>query len=61
MLFRSRNDIFVVPNFLWRRHINTGREDAVLYSVCDAPLMEKVGQYRVQGRGKDGAVENLVA
>jgi gentisate 1,2-dioxygenase len=57
----ERNDIFVVPNFLWRRHINTGREDAVLYSVCDAPLMEKVGQYRVQGRGKDGAVENLVA
>jgi len=49
-----------VPNFLWRRHINTSREDAVLYSVSDAPLMEKVGQYRVQGRGKDGAVENLV-
>jgi gentisate 1,2-dioxygenase len=57
----ERNDIFVVPNFLWRRHINTGSEDAVLYAVSDAPLMEKVGQYRAQGRGKDGAVENLVA
>ncbi|HLK83523.1 MAG TPA: cupin domain-containing protein [Xanthobacteraceae bacterium] len=57
----ERNDIFVVPNFLWRRHINTGRDDAVLYSVSDAPLMEKVGQYRAQGRGRDGAVENLVA
>jgi hypothetical protein len=32
----------------------------VLYSVSDAPLMEKVGQYRVQGRAQDGAVENLV-
>ena len=27
----ERNDIFVVPNFLWRRHINTGTSDAVLY------------------------------
>jgi gentisate 1,2-dioxygenase len=57
----ERNDIFVVPNFLWRRHINTGSADAVLYSVSDAPLMEKIGQYRVQGRNPAGAVENLVA
>jgi gentisate 1,2-dioxygenase len=57
----ERNDIFVVPNFLWRRHINTGSDDAVLYTVSDAPLMEKIGQYRAQGRGRDGAVENLVA
>ena len=57
----EKNDIFVVPNFLWRRHFNTGSADAVLYSVSDAPLMEKVGQYRVQGRGRDGTVENLVA
>jgi gentisate 1,2-dioxygenase len=57
----ERNDIFVVPNFLWRRHINTGGADAVLYAVSDAPLMEKIGQYRAQGRGADGAVENLLA
>ncbi len=55
------NDIFVVPNFLWRRHINTGSTDAVLYAVSDAPLMEKIGQYRAQGRGRDGTVENLMA
>jgi gentisate 1,2-dioxygenase len=56
----ERNDIFVVPNFLWRRHINTGTTDAVLYTVSDAPLMEKIGQYRAQGRSAEGAVENLV-
>jgi hypothetical protein len=33
----------------------------VLYSVSDAPLMEKIGQYRAQGRLTDGTVENLVA
>jgi gentisate 1,2-dioxygenase len=50
-----------VPNFLWRRHFNTGKGDAVLYAISDAPLMEKVGQYRAQGRRADGSVENLVA
>jgi gentisate 1,2-dioxygenase len=57
----EKNAIFAMPNFLWRPHINTGPGDAVLYSVSDAPLMEKVGQYRAQGRAPDGAVENLVA
>ena len=41
----ERNDIIVVPNFLWRRHINTGKSDAILYAVTDQPLLEKIGQY----------------
>jgi gentisate 1,2-dioxygenase len=57
----EKNDIFVVPNFLWRRHFNTGKGDALLYAISDAPLMEKVGQYRAQGRRADGSVENLMA
>ena len=44
------NDIMVVPNFLWRRHVNTGNTDAVLYTVCDASLMKNIGQYRAQGQ-----------
>jgi gentisate 1,2-dioxygenase len=55
------NDIFVIPNFLWRRHRNTGSTDAVLYAVSDLPLMEKIGQYRAQGRLDDGSVSQLVA
>ena len=54
----GHNDLFVVPNFLWRRHINTGKTDAVIYSVSDAALMK---QYRPvlrarprQGRRSDG-------
>ena len=54
------NDIFVVPSFAWRRHINRNRSDAVLYTVSDAPLMEKIGQYRAQGRLPDDAVAELV-
>jgi gentisate 1,2-dioxygenase len=54
------NDLFVVPNFLWRRHINKGPRDAVLYQCSDRPLFEKIGQYRAQGRTPDGAVVQLV-
>jgi gentisate 1,2-dioxygenase len=53
------NDFFVVPNFLWRRHRNTGTGDAILYSVSEAPLLEKIGQYHAQGRGADGSIEEL--
>ncbi len=54
------NDIFVVPGFSWRRHVNRGKTDAVLYTVSDAPLLEKIGQYRAQGRLSDGTVTELV-
>jgi gentisate 1,2-dioxygenase len=55
----EENDIFVVPGFAWRRHVNQGGGDAVLYAVCDMPLLEKIGQYRAQGRLPDGTVTEL--
>jgi gentisate 1,2-dioxygenase len=54
------NDIFVVPGFLWRRHINNSDADAVLYAVSDRPLLDKIGQYRAQGRLPDDTVAELV-
>ncbi len=55
----QENDIFVVPNFLWRRHLNSHSKDAVLYTMSDAPLVERIGQYRAQGRTKAGEVVQL--
>ena len=57
----QENDLFVVPNFLWRRHINRGPKDAVLYLCSDRPLFDKIGQYRAQGRTPQGGVVQLVA
>jgi gentisate 1,2-dioxygenase len=54
------NDIMVVPNFVWRRHINTGSSNAVLYTVTDAALLKNIGQYRAQGKDQDGKVVQLV-
>jgi hypothetical protein len=50
----------VVPNFVWRRHINTGSSNAVLYTVTDAALLKNIGQYRAQGKDQDGKVVQLV-
>ena len=55
------NDLFVVPSFAWRRHVNESDMDAVLYAVSDAPLMKKIGQYRTQGRLPDDTVAELCA
>jgi gentisate 1,2-dioxygenase len=55
----EENDVFVVPNFLWRRH--RAKSDAVLYTMSDTPLLEKIGQYRAQGLDKSGKVVQLVA
>ena len=57
----ERNDIVVMPNFLWRRHVNTGTSDAILYTVSDAALMKNIGQYRAQGRDRDGNVVQLIS
>ena len=52
----EKNDIMAVPNFMWRRHVNTGKSDAVLYTVSDAALLRAIGQYRAQGKGAKGEV-----
>ena len=55
----EENDVFVVPNFLWRRH--RAKSDAVLYTMSDQPLLEKIGQYRAQGIDRTGKVTQLVS
>jgi gentisate 1,2-dioxygenase len=55
-----KNDIMAVPNFLWRRHVNTGKNDAVLYTVSDAALLKAIGQYRSQGKNAKGHVSQIV-
>jgi gentisate 1,2-dioxygenase len=55
------NDIVVIPNFLWRRHVNTGASDAVIYTTSDAALMKNIGQYRAQGKTAKGEIAQLVS
>jgi gentisate 1,2-dioxygenase len=43
----GRNDMFVIPSWVPHEHVNLNQnEDAVLYSVSDAPTLKKLGLYR---------------
>jgi gentisate 1,2-dioxygenase len=40
-------DSFVVPNWMWHRHINRSESsEAILFSCTDAPLLNKLRMYR---------------
>jgi hypothetical protein len=49
-----------LPNFVWRKHINIGSTDAIIYTVSDSTLLRSIGQYRAQGKDKAGKVIQLV-
>ena len=42
----SKGDGFVVPNWCQHRHRNLVRDDALLFSVSDAPLLKAAQLYR---------------
>jgi gentisate 1,2-dioxygenase len=47
----TRNDLFVVPGWMWHEHVNLSeKEDTVLFSVSDSATLRKLGLYREQGR-----------
>jgi gentisate 1,2-dioxygenase len=50
----QRNDTFVVPSWVWHRHMNASRDEgAILYAVTDAPIAKGLGLYREEARGGD--------
>ncbi|MDA0261924.1 MAG: cupin domain-containing protein, partial [Proteobacteria bacterium] len=55
-----RNDVFIVPGWTWHSHINRGTADAVLYSVSDAPVHEKLGVYLEQEKSPTGEISQVV-
>ncbi|GMA65196.1 cupin domain-containing protein [Alicyclobacillus fastidiosus] len=36
----QKGDTFVIPNWAWHEHVNTGPSDAYLFSTNDLPVME---------------------
>ena len=52
----SAGDSFVVPNWMWHRHINRcASARALLFSASDAPLLRALGMYREQPEESLGA------
>jgi gentisate 1,2-dioxygenase len=42
----SKGDIVAVPSWALHDYVNTGSEDAVLFSISDRPVIEALGFYR---------------
>ena len=49
----GRRDFFVVPPWSWHSHENLGSEDAILFSMSDAPLLKPFGFYREEIEGEE--------
>jgi gentisate 1,2-dioxygenase len=52
----AQHDVFCVPTWQWHEHGNDSGEDAIVYSVSDAPVIEKLGLYAEQQKTQDGKV-----
>jgi gentisate 1,2-dioxygenase len=55
----GRHDIFCVPSWHWHEWGNDSNEDAIVYSVSDAPVIEKLGLYCEQRKTREGGMEFL--
>src|SRR5207247_7441497 len=42
----SKGDILALPSWALHEHANTGKEDAILFSIHDRPVIEALGFYR---------------
>jgi gentisate 1,2-dioxygenase len=56
-----RGSVIVVPNWHWHEHHNLSARDAVLFSVTDQPVMEKLGLYREEAYSEGDGHQPVVA
>jgi gentisate 1,2-dioxygenase len=49
----EKGDTFVVPLWSWHEHANrSAKEEAILFSMHDAPVLQAFGLYREEGKGE---------
>lgn len=42
----SKGDVFTIPTWKWHAHKAYNQSEAILFSISDQPIMEKLGLYR---------------
>jgi gentisate 1,2-dioxygenase len=58
----QENDVFVIPNWMWRRHVNGSPDrEAVLYSVSDFPIIDRASLLRRQVKNEQGDIVDVVS
>jgi gentisate 1,2-dioxygenase len=48
----EQGDTFVVPLWSWHEHANgSAKDEAILFSMHDTPVLQAFGLYREEGQG----------
>ena len=55
----GKGDFFVVPPWSWHEHANEEGEEAVLFSIQDAPVFEALGLYREEAYAENGGHQSI--
>ena len=55
----EKHDIVAIPSWHWHEHGNDSKSDAIIYSVSDSPVIEKLGLYCEERKTRDGKTEFL--
>jgi gentisate 1,2-dioxygenase len=50
----EKGDILALPSWALHEHANTGRGDAILFSIHDRPVLEALGLYREEALADNG-------
>lgn len=50
----EKNDILALPSWALHEHANTGKEDAILFSIHDRPVLDALGFYREEALAENG-------
>lgn len=56
----ERGDFLILPPWQWHEHVNTGSEDAYLFSFNDLPVMQMLGMERVEEYKENNGHQNVV-
>ena len=55
----ERGDFFVVPPWAWHEHVNESKEEAILFSIQDTPVMKALGLYREEAYQENGGHQKV--
>jgi len=55
----SKGDILALPSWALHEHANTGKDDAILFSIHDRPVIEALGFYREEALAENGGHQHI--
>ena len=55
----ERGDFFVVPPWAWHEFANESKDEVILFSVQDTPVMQALGLYKEEAYTENGGRQEV--